>query len=384
MPPTNPEKIRKQTSVYLLHGDDEYPMAERAKALLRALAPRDDQSLGAEIVDGRAETGAGAAAAVRRCLQAVATPGLFGGRKAVWFRDPNYLVANAVGRGREATDALKELAQRIEAGLPEGHALIITASQVAPKSPLLAACKARGAVEHFELARGSRARNAQASAFAAGEFRRLGMRIAPGPLSVFIEKVGADSRLIHEEAEKLAVFAGPGAEISAGDIAAVACPSREVAVYEFDDAVGNRNLAGALLSFRRLLFQKEEPIRLLLSIWYKIQSLSVIRELISTGALRVSGAGRSAGVSWSRTEETDSHLSEIYASNPFFNPMKMEAWKLGPLACQAQRFTRAELNGFLQAVCDSRRRLILSRVPQRLTLEMLLIKICAPAGKGRR
>ena len=384
MSPYQPEKIKKGLSVYLLLGEDEYPMVERAKALIRALAPPSAQPMGAEIVEGQAENGAGAAAAVRRCLQAVATPDLFGMQKVVWFRDPNYLVANAVGRGREAADAVKELAQRIKDGLPEGHTLIITAAQAAAKSPLLSACQSRGAVENFDLARGARARRSQAAGFAAAEFKRMGMRVAPGPLSVFVEKVGVDSRLIHEEAEKLAVFAGPNADISESDIAEIVCPAREAVSYEFDDAVGNRDLAGALKIFRRLLFQKEEPVRLLLSIWYRLQSLAVIHELISTGVLHVGAAGRNGGVEWSATEESEAQLGEIFASHPFSNPLKMEAWKLGPLARQAQRFTRRELDGFMQTVYNTRRQLMLSRIPKSLTLEILLIKICAAAKREMR
>lgn len=376
-----PAEKNKSNTVYLLYGEDEYPRTERAKALVRDLAPKNEQSLGIEIIDGRAENATGVKLAIRRCIAAVATSGLFGGNKVVWFRDVNYLVANAVGRGREATDAVKELARQIEAGLPERHTLIITASQVAAKSPLLAACTAIGSIEHFEMARGAKARHSQAIGFASAEFKRLGLRMSSDATSFFVERVGVDSRFIHEEARKLAVFVGPTSEGGEDDIVAIVCPSREVVTYEFDDAVGNRDLGGALKIFRRLLFQKEEPIRILFSIWYRLQALAVIHELISTGALRIKGGGRNASIEWTATTEIKTHLGEVYASHSFANPMNMDAWKLGPLAGQAQRFTRLELDRFLQTIYHTRRQLVLSRVPERLTVELLLIQICATARR---
>jgi DNA polymerase-3 subunit delta len=87
---------RKPAPVYLLIGEP-YETETAARALIDVLVPRQRRSFNLETYDGRN-------AAIGPILDSLRTPGLFGGTKVVWVREPALFLS-----GEKRSDAAAEL-----------------------------------------------------------------------------------------------------------------------------------------------------------------------------------------------------------------------------------------------------------------------------------
>ena len=70
--------------------------------------------------------------------------------------------------------------------------------------------------------------------------------------NAFLEKVGADTRKIVSEIEKLAVFMGTRKAVQVGDVKAITSASRGALAWDLADAFGKRELARAMQILRQL------------------------------------------------------------------------------------------------------------------------------------
>ena len=78
------------------------------------------------------------------------------------------------------------------------------------------------------------------------EFRACGKRIAPATANLLLSTVGPDYDRLHNEIEKLILFAGDETEIGEAYVRECACPAEENTVFELTDAIGARDVPKAL------------------------------------------------------------------------------------------------------------------------------------------
>jgi len=136
--------------------------------------------------------------------------------------------------------ALQELFQK---GLPKGHALVLAATDVDAKSPLLKFAKDSGWVVERKVA--ARHKDLDISEIAREFLAPFKKKLGPGALEQLKERIGGNIRLLQSELEKLAIYAD-GATINVADVALLVHHAREEEFFELSESLQKRDLKGAL------------------------------------------------------------------------------------------------------------------------------------------
>jgi len=108
-----------------------------------------------------------------------------------------------------------------------------------------------------------------------------GLKVDARILEALMLRVGPDLQLLSQEIEKLRIFAGAGGKVTPEDVEALVGETRSTTVFAFCDALGGRDLAGALRGLRRLLQLGEPAPRLLFMIVRHFRHLWIGRELLA-------------------------------------------------------------------------------------------------------
>jgi DNA polymerase-3 subunit delta len=360
------------SGLFLVYGEDEYRVRTRAKELVDGLCPPAEAAFGLEIIDAAVENAAEGILAVRRCLEALRTVGFLGGRKVVWLRDATLFTAEMAA---DLKAAVEELTTQIKAGLPAGQTLVISAQKVFRGSAFFKACQAAGSVELLDRPDKPWQQAEYAHEQVREAFRRSGLKAPADVVDLFLERVGDDTRQIIQEAEKLSVYLGDRKDVRRGDVQAVVSLSRESLAWDLADAVGARDLPGALRILRQLVFQGENPIGLMVLLEGRFRELIVLREALDRGWVRATGEGFGKKLAWKDAPEADEKLSALGR-----DPRTTHWFRAGKLAEQAQRFSLVQLLRGHEWLVQSHEAIVSTAVPNALQLELLLLRLLAPEG----
>lgn len=360
-------------SVYLMFGTDEYLVSARAKETVEALVPPEDRMLGLEIIDGKADTVEAAAAALGQCSEALRTIGFFDNRKVVWFRDVTFLADNVIGKSETVKTRVNGLASMINAGLSPGQILVVTSPKVDKRFAFYKACKQKGKIYEYAVPDKGYLLEKHAESRLREALSKSGLTMDQDVRHAFLEKVGTDTRQIINEIGKLAVFMGKRRNVRSADIEAVTSLSRGALAWDLADAVGKRELGRAQEVLRRLIFQKESPIGLIVVLENRIRDLMIYREALDKGWLteKKESYHDSRYVWGDVPPEAETMFSEEFSKDP----RKTHPYRIGLLAAQAGLFSWQDLRRCRETVIDTHVKLISSAVPKSMALELLLIKM---------
>jgi DNA polymerase-3 subunit delta len=89
------------------------------------------------------------------------------------------------------------------------------------------------------------------------EAQRLGFSLEPAAAKLLVERMGAGTVRLHNELERLALWAGEGGEVSAADLDAMVSDTSEAAVWALSDALLEGDSEKALAIAERLISQGE-------------------------------------------------------------------------------------------------------------------------------
>lgn len=361
--------------VYLLFGNDEYLVSTNARKLVDHLCPPAEQAFGLEVIEGQDTALVGAAeAAIQACRQALQTVGFFGGAKTVWFRDVVFFDQARVRDAEAVQAALDPLIASLRAGLGDGVCLVVSARGMDKRSRFYRACKEAGQILEYALPEKTYQLEAHARETAASLFSAQGMEIHPAVLDQFVAKVGADTRQLANEVEKLAVYAGDRRKVDADDIRAVVSASREASSWDLQDALGYRDAAEAFRLVGQLLFQGVTPLAIVNQLEGRFRELMVLRNCLDRDWCRLEQRGRSQQLTWSVDEEAGRVLSALAR-----DPRDIHPWRAGQLAAQAKKYQRKEILRIQELLAATHDRLVRSSLPPRLTLELALVRVFAGA-----
>ena len=366
---------RQMPRLYLVYGDDAFRVAAEAEALVAKLVPPAERAVCLDVLDGRADNAASALTVLYRCREALLTPGFMGGHKTIWLREARCL-GGQLARLKDVASAIEALAQTIAAGLDKDMALVVSASAVDAKSPLLAAVKdAQGhismhaAVKPWEQEKAARSFLKQA-------FVEKGLTVSADALDAFLNAVGCDLRVYAQEIEKLALFVFPRTKVASQDVIAVSSALRESDGLDFLDAVANRDFAAALAHYRRLILQKTAPMQMVSGLYSSFRTLALLAELMRLGVLSIerrNAVWHDPDGSMMRTLDDAFGAGEAGKKS---NPMRMNSYRIGILAGQARLFASHELTDALRRITEAREELVRSNRPESLVMELLLLRIC--------
>ena len=197
--------------IYIFAGLDEYLKNEGAKRIVDQLVPASDRDFGLEVIDARCEKCEDVLSVLNRAEEALFTASFFGGGKVVWVRDANFLpgVKDKAVEAQAAKDAVNAFCETLQAQpLPEGHHLVITVDSFPQTSRFAKWIKTAGKLEVC----GAEVRSFNLEKVALERLGPLleasGLKMPPPVRSAFVQHVGADTRTLHSEVEKLKTYLG--------------------------------------------------------------------------------------------------------------------------------------------------------------------------------
>jgi DNA polymerase-3 subunit delta len=160
-----------------------------------------------------------------------------------------YLLADGIERWRD-----KQLQPVIEAlrELPPDLTLVLICRDK-PAAKLAKAVKAAaGEVHEFEAPKAR-----EMPRVLVGEAQQLGFRLDQGAARMLVERMGANPVRLHNELERLALWAGEGGEVDAAALTEMVSDTSEAAVWSLSDALIEGDAPAALRIGERLIGQGE-------------------------------------------------------------------------------------------------------------------------------
>jgi len=354
-------------------GNDEFLVSGGARGWLEEVCPAEEQALALEVVEGKAATIDEAVAALDGVLAALRTVGLFGGKKVVWLRDATFLKHGVIMKNSKVKGMLASLAEDLQAGLSAEQFLVISAPGVDRRSAFYKAIKECVDWQEYELPERDYEVRPIALQRASKRLRDEGFSVEPGAVDRLVDRVGFETRQLFNELDKLMLYKGAERSVSATDVDAIVSATGEAVIWDFTDAVAERRLGDALRVFRRLLFQKESPVRLVIALEGLFSDLLHFREYAEAGWVRMDGRR----IQWANDPEAEQFFERLGT-----DPRKMHWFRASKLLSQAMPHSVKRLDACRRLALETHEKMISSgSVPHEIMMEMLLARVC---GKRRR
>ncbi len=366
-------------SLFVITGDDEYAIDQKAREIVDQTCPQEEQALGLETIAGDVGLVEDAVAVLQKVLGAIQTVGFFGGKKTVWLRDARMFSASLPGTSEEVKKVVEVLKDLVRAGLPEGHVLVVSGQKFDKRSAFMKAAKDKGEIVEFKLPEKEKEADQAAKDRVSEAWKSLGLKPAgSNVMALFVQVVGGDTRRLIQETEKLATYKGAeDRTVTMDDIRAVVSPGRESISWALADHVGHRKLGPALQVYRQLLFQRENPVGLIFGLESRFRELLILKECQQRKWVRVEGSERYRKAVWNVDAEGEEWLAGLPR-----DPRKVHPYRTLLLLEQAAKYTLKELVLIQRQLAETHLQLVSSSLPPELALELMLIRIVGrPAVK---
>jgi DNA polymerase-3 subunit delta len=173
----------------------------------------------------------------------------------------------------------------MQKGFPDRHRLVVTTDFVDRRKALFKAIDETGLVVDCTVPKGETradrmARDAVTSATIDAALAQAGKRMANNARQRLMKWTGFDLRTLSGNLEKLISFAGDRKTISDDDVTAVLQRTRKDPIFEFTNAVADRDLSAALVLMNSLLKEGMHPLQLLAAVANQLRRLLVAKDFI--------------------------------------------------------------------------------------------------------
>jgi len=363
----------KGPAIVLLHGD-EFRVRGASRAILKLVAPDSDQGLGVSTFDGRA-------ASWDEVEAALMTPSLFVSACTVVVENvPWFAPSERKAETPEPSDeeqpvpgVLKaeepaRVLQLLEQGLPDGTRLLLLAPQVDKRGRAYKQLSRQGSVLDLsvERDRSGRIRRESLAAFLDQHLRRARKRIDPQAREALLSRCGNELWGVHQEIEKLLLYVGDAETVDVSAVEEVFTDQSESWVFDLTDSLGQKDAIEALGFLRRLMANGEYPLRVLGAIASQVRRLLSARQLLDNELARV-WRPRMSYTEFQQRIPADTE--GLPTRSPYANYLTLQ---------RAERFTLAELTGFLRLIRETDARLKSSGHQPQAVMEGLILEMCRP------
>jgi DNA polymerase-3 subunit delta len=248
---------------YLIHGDDHGRIAER-RANLRTLAEAESGAQGVELLEGEAATPEAVAAALNAMTFAL-------GRR--------FIIVDGVEGWKER--GLETLTAAIAAIPPDTTVAFFAREDSRKKAPNALHDAVSGAggdiraeqsVKSWELPK-----------WVIGQAREAGLQLEPDAARALISSVGDRQQRLLRELEKLALWAGDGAQRSAAEVEELAAPSAERRAWTLADALVAGDTQAATRVYLTLRAQGERVPGLIYWMAQRVRTALEIAQALDRG-----------------------------------------------------------------------------------------------------
>lgn len=363
------------TPAALVFGEDDFGVKQRAKEIYHTWCT-ELGGMDHEIIDAAVSNSGEALKALSKLREALNTLPFFGGGKAVWFQNCNFLADDRTSSSQAVTENLGDLAQELKNFKWDNVRLLVSAGKVDKRKTFYKTLEKIGAVETFAgWSIDDKDWADQAEMFARRKLRELKKEISDEALSELVANVGPNVRLLNNEVEKLALFVGDRAEISLGDVGSIVTRNKQAKAFALGDALGNRDLPKLLRCLDEELWEtqrssEKSEIGLLYGLISKIRVLIFLKEMVDTGLLK-------PGVmDFSRFKSQLEKLpADTLPEDKKFNPLAMNPYVLFKAMPQIKNYTKEELIVAMELLLQCNQQLVSSSTDDAAALQQTLVRI---------
>ena len=225
--------------------------------------------------------------------------------------------------------------------VPDSAVLIVLLDEVLDtNNALLKAANQYGQVIQSTLPKG-----AAIESWIKKRAQSIGVTISPDAAALLANLIGNQLRLLANELDKLATYAGNRATITVDDVHKLSAHVQEARIFDLTDALAQRNRTQALNILHDLLADGEPPLKLISTITTQIRSLLLVKELSSKG-MRSAQIASTIGVA------------------PFIADKALR---------QVGKFTPAQLEGAYRQLLATDATLKRSRMTPEIALDLLVV-----------
>lgn len=367
--------------VALICGDDDFALKQRAKELYQKWSTE----LGGEdheIIEATVNNTGEALRVVGKLREALQTLPFFGGGKAIWLRDCNFLGDERTASSGDVTETLAELAQELKDFQWQNVRLLVSAGKVDKRKTFYKTLDKLGRVESFDgWSVDDKDWAGQAELLADKHIQARGKKIGDDALAELVARIGPQPRQLTNEVEKLCLYVGDRAEITKADVNVVCIKNKMSRAFALGDALGNRNLIELLRCLDEELWEmqfdkKKSEIGMLYGLISKVRALLMLKEMIREGWIKAGGDYSSF----------KSQLERVPAaklpSDKKYNPLALNPYVLFKALSQVRNYSETELVRAMDLLLQANQRLVSSALDERIVLQQTLVQIVgAPAAR---
>ena len=365
------------SNIHAILGSDEGRVKEVALALSRKLSPPDDE-FGLEVVSGQADNSDHASQIIGSTIEALQTLPFFGGGKVVWLQGANFFGDNITGKSQTTLSAVEGLQAVLEVGLPPDVTFILSATEIDKRRSFYKKLSKLAKVEVFDKVDISKEGwETQLTGPVAKWAREVGVELEHEALDRFILMVGADTRQLRSELEKLSLYLGERTHATVDDVRAIAASTHTGVIFEISNALANRNLPLTLELIDRQLKSGENAVGLLLAaIVPKVRYLLQARDLVERNRIKARGYRDFEAAIRRLPDSETAHLPRKKDGNPNVYPVFLASQ-------ECRKFSTAELRDALDACLEANLRLVTTQLEPRLVLSQLVTRILSRGERSR-
>jgi DNA polymerase-3 subunit delta len=369
----------KPNPLALICGDDDFAVKQRARQVFSEWSAQLG-GMDHEIIDGSVGNSGEALAALGKLREALQTLPFFGGGKAIWLRDCNFLGEERTASSQAVVEGLTQLAEVLKTFAWQNIRLLISAGKVDKRRSFYKVLEKLGTVEAFAAwSPDDRDWADRAEVAARDALRKRQKDISEAALGELIERAGFNARQLDNEIEKLCLYAGDRKKIELADVSAICSRNKTAKAFALGDALGDRDLPRLLRRLDEELweakFDKDKSeIGLLYGLIGKVRALLLLKEMLREG--------------WVRPEMDYNRFKAQLAAVPTdkmpaekkFNPLALNPYVLYKALPQVKKYTSSELVRAMDVLLRCNQRLVSSGLDETLVLQQALVEIVTPGA----
>lgn len=365
----------------LICGDDDFAVKQRAKELYQKWSAE----LGGEdheIIEATVNNSGEALRAIGKLREALQTLPFFGGGKAIWLRDCNFLGDERTASSGDVTETLAELAQELKEFKWQTVRLLVSAGKVDKRKTFYKTLEKLGRIESFEgWSANDKDWTGQAELVARKAIQSREKNISEDALAELVARIGPQPRQLANEIEKLCLYVGDRAEITRADVNTVCIKNKQSRAFALGDALGNRNLPALLKCLDEELWEmqfdkQKSEIGMLYGLISKVRSLLMLKEMIREGWVKATGDYHGFKAQLERVPAAK------LPSDKKYNPLSLNPYVLFKALGQVKNYSETELVRAMDLLLQANQRLVSSALDERIVLQQTLVQIVgAPAAR---
>ena len=184
-------------------------------------------------------------------------------------------------------DATAILQEAVEKGFPRGNHLIITSDMVDKRRKLFKIIKKNGVVINCSVPKSARRADQQAQEAVLAEqvetlLQGTGKTLDRRTFQALYALTGFDLRVFSENLKTLISYVGDRKKITRDDVENVLKRTKKDPIYEFTNAISDRNIEQSLFFLDSLLSDGLHPLQILAAITNQVRKLLMVRAFIES------------------------------------------------------------------------------------------------------